>query len=246
MSLKITSTRNTTGEIYERYNEISCRPTVKDHKAKEKICKSFQRSLKHWLPIDRTLKILDVACGEGALLTFLKEKGYKNLSGFDISEQNVAICHELGLTFVQKFNAEQLNKFRDVEKYDVIFALDILEHLPKQSANKFIKQIREKLKPNGCLVIQTPNMGSIFSCLCRYNDLTHEFGVTEHSLLHLLLLGGFDANKVEIKPQWSASTVLGRFKETYLCLLHQLIFIAEGAGRPRIPTKNLMARAYRS
>ncbi|MBW4560971.1 MAG: class I SAM-dependent methyltransferase [Mojavia pulchra JT2-VF2] len=246
MSLKDASTSNTTGELYERYNEISGRPTVKDHTVKEKIFKSFQRTLDNWLPRDRSLKILDIACGEGTLLTFLKEKGYKNLAGFDLSEQNVGICHELGLTFVQRFNAEQLNKFRGAEKYDVIFALDILEHLPKQSATQFLKQIREKLQPNGCLVIQTPNMGSVFSCLCRYNDLSHEFGVTEHTLLHLLLIAGFEANKVEIKPQWSASTLLGRFKETYLCLLHQLIFIAEGAGRPKIPTKNLLARAYRS
>ncbi|BAZ65647.1 MAG: class I SAM-dependent methyltransferase [Pelatocladus maniniholoensis HA4357-MV3] len=246
MSSNNVSSGNTIDELYERYNELSGRPTVKDKLAKEKIFKSFQRTLKNWLPTDRSIKILDVGCGEGALLTFLKEKGYNNLTGLDISEQNVAICQELGLTFVQKFDAKQLNEFEKAEEFDVIFALDILEHLPKQSASQFLKQIREKLKPNGCVVIQTPNMGSIFGCLYRYNDLSHEFGVAENTLLNLLLIAGFESNKVEIKPQWAASTLLGRLKEAYLCLLHQLIFIAEGAGRPKIPTKNLLARAYRS
>ncbi len=125
---------DTRERLLEEYNTFLQRSTIENSKSKKLMFLSFQRTLKPFLPRNRSVKILDVACGEGALLAFLKEKGYENISGFDISPQNVAICHQLGLISVQQFDALQLSKFRSGQRFDVIFALDILEHIPKQTA----------------------------------------------------------------------------------------------------------------
>lgn len=238
--------KNTTERLLEKYNTYVQRPTIEDSHSKKMIFQYFQRILGPWLPMDRSAIILDVGCGEGALMAFLKEKGYKNLSGFDISPENVAICHRLGFSSVQQFDVLHLKKYSSVECFDVIFAVDILEHLPKQAAAEFLEQIREKLKLGGYVIIQTPNMGSVLSCLYRYGDLSHEFGLTEQSALNLLTIAGFATDKIEIRPSWNASTLLGYIREAYLRLLHQLIFLADGAGRPKIPTKNLLIRAFNS
>lgn len=236
--------KTTTERLFEQYNTYAQRPTVEDSSSKKVIFKSFQRIIGQWLPQDLSARILDVGCGEGALLTFLKEKGYTNLCGFDISPENVAICQRMGLSFVQRFNVLEMHELPCTEGFNVIYAMDILEHLPKDSAATFLENIRAMLKPGGYVVIQTPNMGNILGTFYRYNDLSHEFGVTEKSARHLLTIAGFAPEKIEIIPSWNASTPSGYLREAYLRLLHTIIFLAEGAGRPRIPTKNILIRAF--
>ena len=180
------------------------------------------------------------------MLAFLRHKGYTNLSGFDISSENVSICHRLGFSFVEEYDALQFKEYPITEQFDVIFALDIIEHLPKQAAAEFLEQIHKRLKPGGYVVIQTPNMGSLLASIYRYDDLSHEFGLTERASWNLLKISGFAADKIEIKPSWNASTILGYTREAYLSFLHQMIHLTEGSGRSKIPTKNLLIRAFKS
>jgi 2-polyprenyl-3-methyl-5-hydroxy-6-metoxy-1,4-benzoquinol methylase len=231
--------------LFERYNTYTRRTTVKDEGLRLTIFKSFQRVLRPWLPPDKSALILDIGCGEGALLAFLKNHGYRNLFGFDISAENVALCQELGFSSVSQFDALKLGSFPGPQHFDVIFAMDLLEHLAKHSAAGFLEQIRERLRPNGYMVLQTPNMGSILGLYHRFSDLSHEFCLTEKSAVDLLMIAGFAFDRIEIRPAWNATTTLGYLREIYLKLIHWMIFVAEGAGRPRIPTKNLLIRARR-
>lgn len=239
------SEKCTTERLFERYHTYSRRPAVGTGRAGELIFKSFRRTLGPWLPEDRSAKILDIACGEGALLAFLKEQGYTNLHGFDISPENVALCHRLGLTFVQQFDALRLNELPEGE-FDVIFALDLLEHLPKERAAGFLEEVRNKLKPGGYVVLQTPNMGCVFGLYHRYFDLSHQFCLTEKTAVALLMIAGFAEGEIEVRPAWNAATALGRLREIYLRCLHRVIYLAEDASRPRIPTKNLLIRGIKA
>lgn len=233
----------TVERLYARYNTYSRRPTVQDALTRKVIFRAFERTLGPWLPTDRATPILDIGCGEGALLAFLREKGYVNLSGFDLSPENVAICHALGLDFVEQWDALRLAERYPPSSFGVIFVMDVLEHLPKQRAVDFLEQVRRCLQPGGAVIIQTPNMGSILGLYHRYYDLSHEFGLTEKSARDLLMVAGFHNENIEIRPAWNATTLLGYVREIYLSLLHKLVFLAEGANRPKIPTKNLLIRA---
>jgi 2-polyprenyl-3-methyl-5-hydroxy-6-metoxy-1,4-benzoquinol methylase len=237
--------QGTTERLFQKYNTFTQRVTIENISSRKSMFNAFQRTLSQFLPVEKSAKILDVACGEGALLSFLKLKKYDNIFGFDISSENIDICHSLGLNFVQKFDALKINDFESQESFDVIFALDILEHIPKEKAVIFLEQIKNRLKPGGYVIIQTPNMGCVTACLLRYNDLSHEFGLTEKSCISLFTIAGFDINNISIKPAWNASTLSGYLREAYLCLLHHLIFITDGAGYSKIPTKNLLIRACR-
>jgi 2-polyprenyl-3-methyl-5-hydroxy-6-metoxy-1,4-benzoquinol methylase len=205
--------------------------------------KSFRRTLKGWFPPDRDTPVLDVACGEGSLLCLLRDLGYTNLSGFDISPENVRICHELGLGFVGQFDALELARMPGVGQYGAVYAMDILEHFPKERAADFVEQVRRLLLPGGYAVIQAPNMGSLLGCHHLHYCLSHEFGLTEKTAAVLMTLAGFEPGRTELRPAWGATTFAGRLREAYLSLLHRLVRISEGAGGPRIPTKNLMIRA---
>ena len=236
--------RTTTERLYSNYHSLNRRPKLSSPEVRRISAASFRRSLGAWLPANRDSRILDIACGEGALLDCLRGEGFKNLLGFDLSPENVRLCHELGLDFVQQGDALRLSE-RPETGFDTILAFDLIEHLPKQSAAGFLDQVREKLAPGGSIILQTPNMGSLYASHNRYYDLTHEFGVTEKSAIDLLMLGGFEFSTIEVKPAWTATTWLGFLREWYVRLLHRIVFLGEGGRRPRIPTMNLLIRAVR-
>lgn len=192
MDKTLSESADTIGKLLASYHTYNRRPDIRHKRVKDSLFKSYRRTLGPWLPPNRSAKILDAGCGEGNLLYFLKELGYDNMAGFDISSENVAICHSLGLTFVRQFNALAIDQFSGALEFDVIFATDVIEHLPKEKAGNFLKQIYDRLLPGGYVVIQTPNMGSILGLHARYYDLSHEFGVTEKSAVDLLMLAGFD------------------------------------------------------
>lgn len=236
---------STTKLVIDQYHSVTRRPTIEDPVARRVIFKSLKRVISYWLPTDKAAPILDIACGQGALLAYLRQEGYTNLLGFDLSPENVLICHRLGLTFVEEYDALEVYQYKTELEFSAVFLMDILEHIPKERAATFLSSVRERLAFGGQIVIQTPNMGSVVGLRVRYSDLSHEFGLTERSTLHLLYVAGFENSDVDIRPAWNATTLGGYLREIWLRLLHSLVYISEGASRPRIPTKNLLIRAIK-
>lgn len=228
--------------VLARYHTIMGRPAPTDPEARRVIFRSLERTLGPWLPAARDARILDVACGEGAVLAFLRARGYTDLAGFDLSPENVALCREAGLDFVRVHDALALDAFEPGRSFDAVLCLDVLEHLPKDEAVPFVAACARRLAPGGSLIVQTPNMGSVLGAFARHNDLTHEWGLTEATASELLVAAGFAPGDVEVRPAWEATTAAGRLREAYLRLLHRAVFAAAGAGRPRVPTKNLLVR----
>jgi 2-polyprenyl-3-methyl-5-hydroxy-6-metoxy-1,4-benzoquinol methylase len=235
----------TTSRLLKRYNSLNRRRTAHDEDDREVMFGSLSRIYGSILPADRSTRILDAGCGEGSFLAFLKSEGYTNLHGFDLSEENVEICLNAGLGFVQRFNALELDEYPPSGEFDLIFALDLLEHLPKEMASRFIELARGRLKKGGKLVVQTPNMGCVYAQFHRYNDLSHEFGLTEKTARDLFMVGGFSDGEIDIAPVWHATTKMGYARELYARFVHRAIFMADDRDRPRIPTKNLLITATR-
>jgi 2-polyprenyl-3-methyl-5-hydroxy-6-metoxy-1,4-benzoquinol methylase len=208
--------------------------------------KSWKRALRGWFPLDRSTPILDIGCGEGAFLCFLRELGFSRLEGFDLSEENVALCHAQGLNLVRRFDACRLKDWAPERTYGAIYALDVVEHLPKQYAAEFVAEIRRRLIPGGFVVLETPNMGNLWACWRLHYCLSHEWGLTETTAVTLMMLAGFEEHEIEVRPCWSATTPAGRMRERYSSLIHRLLWLTEPGGRPTICTPNLLIRAVRT
>lgn len=238
----MTTTRDV---IFERYHTLSRRGAWDSPEGRRTTLRALDRVLTPVLPGDRDARILDVGCGEGAVLGLLREKGYRRLAGFDLSGENVALCRGSGLEFVGRHDANEIESFTPGERFDVVLLVDLIEHLPKATALPLLIAASRRLADGGRLVIQTPNMGSVFAAFHRHNDLTHEWGVTERSLTDLLHAAGFEEDQIRVLPAWSATTPRGRLRERYLLALHRVVYAAEGRERPRIPTGNLLAVAVK-
>ena len=80
--------------------------------------------IKQYLPNKKDIAVLDLACGHGSLVYCLKQSGYSNVQGVDISAQQVSLAHQLGLTEIK---CQDIQEFLSGKKevFDVIFMMDI-------------------------------------------------------------------------------------------------------------------------
>jgi SAM-dependent methyltransferase len=142
--------------------------------------------------IARDASILDVGCGAGLLVNALRQAGFTNVVGVDPTESLVHVAAARGLPcrvvsddFVEKASSDQ-NGW-----HDVIFLLDVLEHIPVNRQLGFLHGLRGMLRPGGRLVVSVPNASSTVAARWRYNDWTHTSAFTEHSLRYILISAGF-------------------------------------------------------
>jgi len=94
--------------------------------------------------------LLDIGCGTGTMLEEAQALGYTP-EGIELCRGLADIAHKKGFS-VHHGNAMDLN---ETEKYDVVTAMDIIEHIP--SPLTLLRAVHQSLKPGGELVIYTPN-----------------------------------------------------------------------------------------
>jgi 2-polyprenyl-3-methyl-5-hydroxy-6-metoxy-1,4-benzoquinol methylase len=176
--------------IYEKY--ASCFQGYKpdfDIAADKRWGQAYKSFLRGWLPERKDAAILEVACGSGKLLRFLKEQGYTDIAGVDISPEQVSLAKQVTENVVED---NVLDFLESTEKrYDLIIGLDIIEHFTKDEALHFLQASSKALKSGGRIIIQTPNADSPWGGTIRYGDFTHEICFNPNALRNLLNLLGF-------------------------------------------------------
>ena len=102
------------------------------------------------------LNILDIGCGGGLISEPMSRLG-ANVTGIDASEKNIAVAklhsEKNGLK-INYINASPEN-LNEVEKYDIILNLEIVEHV--DNVNLYIKSCYNLLKKNGIMFTATLN-----------------------------------------------------------------------------------------
>lgn len=181
--------------IYDVYADVhmSSLSDFSDH-TYDYYCRLFEKNYQKYLPLNKDASILELGCGSGYFLEFLKRKGFNNSKGVDISPQMIAIAKKRGLNAVQADIFDFMNK--DTMSYDFVIARHLLEHLYKDEIITILKLIYNSLKPGGILAIETPNAGSPLGCYIRYLDFTHEISFTPVSLKQVTMACGFKECKI--------------------------------------------------
>lgn len=167
--------------------------------------RAYDTYLGGWLPQRKEAAILDIACGGGKLLYFLKSRGYINVQGVDISPEQVILSKQVIAQVVERDAVEFLQEHP--ESFDLIIGLDIVEHFLKDEALGFLEACYRALLPSGRLILQTPNAESPWGMMHRYNDFTHEIAFNSNSMKRLLEFCGFS----EIELRQAGPVVHGLF-----------------------------------
>jgi 2-polyprenyl-6-hydroxyphenyl methylase/3-demethylubiquinone-9 3-methyltransferase len=102
------------------------------------------------------LNILDVACGGGLVCEPLARLG-ADVTGIDTSVKAIAAArdHAAAQGLQIDYQCAALEELKSKEKFDVITALEILEHVSDPAA--FIESAAQFLKPGGKIIFSTIN-----------------------------------------------------------------------------------------
>lgn len=182
--------------IYGRYaSQFQGAPSIFDPAAASRLQRAYRYYFRHWLPADKGAAIGELACGGGKMLYALQRWGYRNLSGVDVSPEQVGLARQV-LPNVEEGDAIAFLEQRPAH-FDLLIAMDLVEHLRKDEILKFLDAAHAALKPGGGLILQTPNAGCPWFGTIRYGDFTHEICFSVNCLNSLLGLAGLA--KVEFR-----------------------------------------------
>ena len=101
--------------------------------------------------VSKSLKIADLGCGEGVLVEEYKKKGY------DI----IGVDYNYSSEYVVRGDITKL-KFKN-DSFDLVLALDVVEHLNFDEQKKAISEIQRILKNGGKALISIPNLAHFAS-----------------------------------------------------------------------------------
>jgi methionine biosynthesis protein MetW len=73
-------------------------------------------------------RVLDLGCGDGALLAYLRDARGCSGYGIELDDGKVLACTRRGINVIQRNLEEGLNIFED-NSFDVVLQLDTLQHL---------------------------------------------------------------------------------------------------------------------
>jgi cyclopropane fatty-acyl-phospholipid synthase-like methyltransferase len=233
--------------LYGTYYETYYGPASTLGKLSPSVRAYFDQHLARYLPRDPGAAILDVGCGFGGLLMYLRDRGYVNLAGVDSSPEQVSMAERLGLRNVSLGMAsEYLDERR--QQFDLIFAIDVLEHLERDELMQLLDCVHAALRPGGRFVLQVPNGASPFTGRLRYEDLTHERAFTARSITQVLGACGFTRTVVQpVRPAVHGAPSAARWALWHLIRLGLVAYLAIESGvlRGHVLSQNLVASAER-
>ena len=103
--------------------------------------------------IEKNTRVLDVGCGDGTLMEFLKDNNKIDIRGIEISKSNIQKCIGKGLTVIEGDAEKDLSQFPDGSFDFVILSQTLQAFLTPE------KVISELLRVGKKAIVTIPNFG---------------------------------------------------------------------------------------
>ncbi|MDP3673079.1 MAG: methyltransferase domain-containing protein [Telluria sp.] len=196
--------------------------------------------------LPRNAAVLELGCGPGRLLRFLKDQGFTQVTGVDVSAQQTAIAESQGLAVVTSDIRRYLAGH--AAAFDAIILIDVVEHFTKPELLAIFRLIHGSLRPGGLVLYQTVNGEGLFPAQVMFGDLTHMTYLTPGSSEQLLRAVGFakmkfsDTGPVPVGVKGILRALAWRAVATGAGLLRRI----ETGKHQRIWTENFICRAEKA
>ncbi len=149
-------------ELYEKYPDgVTLPPEYAEH-VDNNLLRVLIRLARYKFVarlIKKTDRVLEVGCGSGVGCIFLAQHSAQ-VTGIDANSSEIAEARKINRRSNVSFELQDLFQLDPRKKFDVVVALDVIEHMTKQTAQKFLGAMTCHLNPAGMLVIGTPSIHS--------------------------------------------------------------------------------------
>ena len=125
--------------------------------------------IKQYIPDNKEIVIVDIGCGTARHLAELYANGYKNVYGFDFSQNLIRQALNSHPELENRVFTQDVRNLKLTKKADVILCLyDVIGSFPTPSENlKIIKAAKRNLKKGGLFICSVMNM-ELTESICKY------------------------------------------------------------------------------
>jgi SAM-dependent methyltransferase len=228
-------------EFYRLYRTTHVEPrkgeaTLKSHVRRYS---KWDRLIGPFLPPSRDADVVDCGCGNGQIVSWLRERGYTKALGVDGSPEEVDAALKLGLPI-------QLGDFRDFLRarpggLDFIILRNVIEHFYKAEIVDLLRVAKHSLREGGKVFLQVPNAETPFGARLRYADFTHEIAFTTSSISQVLRVCGY--SDIQVGPIRPAFRGWQRFLWKTVEWVYRTMLYAELRQKDFVLTQDLYAVA---
>jgi 2-polyprenyl-3-methyl-5-hydroxy-6-metoxy-1,4-benzoquinol methylase len=141
------------------------------------------------LGLESQASIFELGFGNGGFLSWAKSKGHRTY-GIELIPELVSRAKKMGHSVETTSLADLGNSPFLNNKYDLIAAFDVLEHLTVDETRSFLRFCKSTLTADGKILIRTPNCSSPFGLWLQMADTTHVTMLSPERLEHIASLEG--------------------------------------------------------
>ena len=207
----------------------------------QKKARGYDRRFGRILDAAKVQSVLDLGCATGLLSNYLCQRGCRDVVGVDVNEQLIEVARRnVPAQFVADDAAHYLATCG--RKFDVIFMLDLLEHVPREKIVELLRLARQAVNDGGFVLVRTPNMNCFLSAGQFYGDWTHLTPFTERALEHVARQAGF--SRLVHCNQFRMQNFKGKIRACINAVLLWVTFRLRGGHQPKVYQRNLVAQLH--
>lgn len=192
----------------------------------------------------KKVKVLEIGPGLGEFESFLNKN---KIYDIDIIDNDNSILDYVSGKYKVKNNflSNDLSKIeKKLRNYDLIFLMQVFEHIPVASFEFVMRILFAHLNKNGYLIIIVPNANNPLGLIERYADLQHTNAFTTQSLKDLVNLANLKNCQIEIKgfeiPNTGIINIMRKILQKVLHFFLLLLMIINGGLFFKVMTPNIM------
>jgi SAM-dependent methyltransferase len=193
------------------------------------------------------LKVLDLGCGRGEMVERLLKVGIREVHGLDFSTAAVQMTRsriETRQASLIRQGSATDSSIYEADSFDVIFMLDVVEHLSPPALDDTLRNVNRWLRPQGRVIIHTfPTLAphrlyqAWLSLTGRHQELDHLNEIhcnvqTRQSLRSAVLSAGFAEPRIWLRNDFTlTSSTFQRLPEGFIKNTLALV-LESGLGHP--------------
>lgn len=141
---------------------------------KKKHIRQFDEEFERLTAAELSMSVLEIGCGAGIFLRYLRYKGFENVTAIDYDENLKDVladlsCYELHFGDASEIVESLTNK----KTFDRIVLFDVIEHMPIDGILAMMRRLDSVLAPGGKILIRVPNVSSPWGLNVFFGSFDH-------------------------------------------------------------------------